>query len=146
MIVQQILKLKASNEVTTVPPGTDVSHVAEILASRKIGTVVVSSDGKTILGIVSERDIVAEVARNGNVCLIAPVEAIMTKAVQCCKCAESADSVLERMTTGRFRHMPVVDAAGDEMVGLISIGDVVKARLMELAAEKDALEGMIKGF
>ncbi|MDR7126555.1 CBS domain-containing protein [Pseudotabrizicola sp. 4114] len=144
MIVQQILKLKASNDVITVPPGADVSHVAEILATRKIGTVVVSSDGKTILGIVSERDIVAEVARNGNVCLIAPVEAIMTKAVQCCKCAESADSVLERMTTGRFRHMPVVE--GDEMVGLISIGDVVKARLMQLAAEKDALEGMIKGF
>ena len=144
MIVQQILKLKASNDVITVPPGADVSHVAEILATRKIGTVVVSSDGKTILGIVSERDIVAEVARNGNVCLIAPVEAIMTRAVQCCKCAESADSVLERMTTGRFRHMPVVEA--DEMVGLISIGDVVKARLMQLAAEKDALEGMIKGF
>ncbi len=144
MIVQQILKLKASNAVTTVPPGTDVSHVAEILATQKIGTVVVSDDGKTILGIVSERDIVAEVARNGNVCLIAPVEAIMTKVVQCCKCAESADSVLERMTTGRFRHMPVVD--GDQMVGLISIGDVVKARLMQLAAEKDALEGMIKGF
>ncbi|MFN4153310.1 MAG: CBS domain-containing protein [Paracoccaceae bacterium] len=144
MIVQQILKLKASNEVTTVPPGTDVSHVAEILASRKIGTVVVSADGKTILGIVSERDIVAEVARNGNVCLIAPVEAIMTKVVQCCACGESADSVLERMTSGRFRHMPVVE--GDEMVGLISIGDVVKARLMQLAAEKDALEGMIKGF
>lgn len=144
MIVQQILKLKASNDVITVPPGADVSHVAEILATRKIGTVVVSSDGKTILGIVSERDIVAEVARNGNVCLIAPVEAIMTKVVQCCKCGESADSVLERMTTGRFRHMPVVE--GDEMIGLISIGDVVKARLMQLAAEKDALEGMIKGF
>ncbi|MFN4130937.1 MAG: CBS domain-containing protein [Paracoccaceae bacterium] len=144
MIVQQILKLKASDEVTTVAPGTEVSHVAEILASRNIGTVVVSRDGKTILGIVSERDIVAEVARNGNVCLVGPVEAIMTKTVQCCKCAESADSVLQRMTTGRFRHMPVME--GDQMVGLISIGDVVKARLMELSAEKDALEGMIKGF
>lgn len=144
MIVQQILKLKASDEVTTVPTGTDVRHVAGILATRKIGTVVVSNDGKTILGIVSERDIVSEVARNGEVCLTAPIETIMTKVVQCCACAESADSVLERMTSGRFRHMPVLEA--DQMVGLISIGDVVKARLMELAAEKDALEGMIKGF
>ena len=144
MIVQQILKLKASKGVTTVPPGTDVAHVAEILASQKIGTVVVSRDGRTILGIVSERDIVAEVARNGNVCLIAPVEAIMTPVVQCCACADSADSVLERMTSGRFRHMPVLE--GDQMIGLISIGDVVKARLMQLAAEKDALENMIKGF
>ncbi len=144
MIVQQILKSKADDGVVTVPPGTDVSHVAEILATRKIGTVIVSVDGKTILGIVSERDIVAEVARNGNVCLIAPVEAIMTKEVQCCDRGDSADSVLERMTAGRFRHMPVVDGA--EMVGLISIGDVVKSRLSQLAMEKDALEGMIKGF
>ncbi|PJF10928.1 CBS domain-containing protein [Pseudorhodobacter sp. MZDSW-24AT] len=144
MIVQQILKLKANTSVTTVPPGTDLCHVAEILATQKIGTVVVSPDGKTILGILSERDIVAEVARSGPSGLTAPVETIMTKAVQSCKSAESADSVLERMTSGRFRHMPVVE--GDQMVGLISIGDVVKARLMELAAEKDALEGMIKGF
>ncbi|WP_103333541.1 CBS domain-containing protein [Pseudotabrizicola formosa] len=144
MIVQQILKLKASSDVTTVPPEADLRHVAEILAARKIGTVVVTQDGNTILGIVSERDIVKEVAQNGAASLTQPVETIMTKVVQCCKAAESADSVLERMTAGRFRHMPVQD--GDQMVGLISIGDVVKARLMELAAEKDALEGMIKGF
>jgi CBS domain-containing protein len=144
MIVQQILKLKADDGVVTVPPGTDVSHVAEIMASRKIGLVVVSSDGKTILGVLSERDIVAEVSRNGNVCLIAPVEAIMTQTVQTCGRHDTADSVLERMTTGRFRHMPVVE--GDHMIGLISIGDVVKARLSQLAMEKDALEGMIKGF
>ncbi|MGV8953927.1 MAG: CBS domain-containing protein [Cypionkella sp.] len=144
MIVQQILKLKADDGVVSVPPGTDVSHVAGIMATRKIGLVVVSADGKTILGVVSERDIVAEVSRNGNVCLIAPVEAIMTKVVQCCGRHEAADTVLERMTNGRFRHMPVVE--GDQMVGLISIGDVVKARLSQLSMEKDALEGMIKGF
>lgn len=144
MIVQQILKLKADNSVFTVPPGTDVSHVAGIMATRKIGLLVVSKDGKTIEGVVSERDIVAEVSRNGNVCLIAPVEAIMTKTVQTCTRSEAANSVLERMTSGRFRHMPVVE--NGEMVGLISIGDAVKARLSELAMEKDALEGMIKGF
>jgi len=68
----------------------------------------------------------------------------MTRAIVTCAPADTAQSVLERMTEGRFRHMPVVE--GGEMVGLISIGDVVKARLDELAAEKDALEGMIKGF
>lgn len=144
MIVQQILKSKADDGVVTVPPGTDVSHVAEIMASRKIGVVIVSTDGKTILGIVSERDIVAEVSRNGNVCLIAPVEAIMTKNVQVCDRGDTSDSVLERMTAGRFRHMPVCE--NNEMVGLISIGDVVKAQLSHLAMEKAALEGMIKGF
>jgi CBS domain-containing protein len=144
MIVQQILKLKADDGVVSVPPGTDVSHVAGIMASRKIGLVVVSKDGKTIEGVVSERDIVAEVSRNGNVCLIAPVEAIMTKVVQTCSRGDAADSVLERMTVGRFRHMPVVE--NGQMVGLISIGDAVKARLSQLSMEKDALEGMIKGF
>jgi CBS domain-containing protein len=144
MIVQQILKLKADLGVITVKPGTAVSHVAGIMTTHKIGLVVVSTDGKTIEGVVSERDIVGEVSRNGNVCLIAPVEAIMTKVVQTCTVSDAADSVLERMTSGRFRHMPVVE--GDQMVGLISIGDAVKARLSELAMEKDALEGMIKGF
>ncbi len=144
MIVQQILKSKADDGVVTVPPGTDVSHVAEIMATRKIGVVIVSTDGKTIMGIVSERDIVAEVSRNGNVCLIAPVEAIMTKDVKVCGRGDNSDSILERMTEGRFRHMPVCE--NGEMVGLISIGDVVKARLSQLSMEKEALEGMIKGF
>ena len=72
------------------------------------------------------------------------VEAIMTSRLVGCTAADQTDAVLQKMTDGRFRHMPVQD--GSRMVGLISIGDVVKARLEELAAEKDALEGMIKGF
>jgi CBS domain-containing protein len=144
MIVQQILKLKADDGVVTVQPGTDVSEVAGIMATRKIGTVVISPDGKQILGIVSERDIVAEVSRNGNVCLIAPVDAIMTKKVVCCARTDTSDEVLEKMTNGRFRHMPVVESG--QLVGLISIGDVVKAHLAHLNMEKEALEGMIKGF
>jgi CBS domain-containing protein len=144
MIVQQILKLKADDGVVTVPPGTDVSHVAGIMATRKIGTVVVSQDGKKIMGIVSERDIVAEVSRNGNVCLIAPIEAIMTADVKTCACNDTSEHVLEQMTHGRFRHMPVVESG--QLVGLISIGDVVKAHLAHLKMEKEALEGMIKGF
>lgn len=144
MIVQQILKLKADDGVVTVPPGTDVSVVAGIMASRKIGTVVISPDGKQILGIVSERDIVTEVSRNGSVCLIAPVDAIMTKKVECCARTDSSQDVLEKMTNGRFRHMPVVESG--QLVGLISIGDVVKSHLAHLNMEKEALEGMIKGF
>jgi len=144
MLVSQILKSKSSYEVVTVPPGASVAEVASILAARRIGTVVVSSDGKHPLGIVSERDIVVEVARNGNACVISKVDAIMTRNVTGCSVSDHADTILQKMTDGRFRHMPVMD--GGVMVGLISIGDVVKARLAELAMEKDALEGMIKGF
>jgi CBS domain-containing protein len=144
MLVQQILKSKGDDGVVTVSPGTSVQKTAELLSSRRIGAVIVSPDGKRAQGIVSERDIVREIGRRGVACLSDPVETLMTAKIITCGRLESTDEVLGRMTDGRFRHMPVIE--GDEMVGLISIGDVVKARLMELAAEKDALEGMIKGF
>lgn len=144
MLVSQILKSKADYAVVTVKPGASVAEVATILAKRRIGTVVVSPDGKHVVGIVSERDIVIEVARNGNACVTSTVESIMTRNVTGCAASDHADDILQTMTNGRFRHVPVMD--GDVMVGLISIGDVVKARLSELAMEKDALEGMIKGF
>ena len=130
MIVQQILKLKADDGVVTVPPGTDVSVVAGIMATRKIGTVVISPDGKQIHGIVSERDIVGEVSRNGNVCLIAPVDAIMTKKVVCCSRSDSSDEVLEKMTNGRFRHMPVVESDGMP----VDVQDKVKAVIRNVEA------------
>ena len=144
MLVQQILKSKGDDGVFTVAPGTTVEQVAEILSSRKIGAVVVSADGKRAKGIVSERDIVRELGRRGAACLTDKVDSLMTAKIVSCTRMESTDVVLSRMTDGRFRHMPVIEDG--IMVGLISIGDVVKARLMELAAEKDALEGMIKGF
>lgn len=144
MLVQQILKSKGDDGVVTVAPGTSVHKVAELLSTRRIGAVIVSPDGKRAQGIVSERDIVREIGRRGAACLADPVESLMTAKIIACTRNESTDEVLGRMSDGRFRHMPVIE--GDEMVGLISIGDVVKARLMELAAEKDALEGMIKGF
>ena len=100
--------------------------------------------GKRVAGILSERDIVRELGRRGVGILAEPVDSLMTAKIIGCTRNESTDEVLGRMTDGRFRHMPVME--GDQMIGLISIGDVVKARLMELAAEKDALEGMIKGF
>ncbi|MBN2906485.1 MAG: CBS domain-containing protein [Rhodobacteraceae bacterium] len=144
MQVQQILKSKPVGGVVTVTPECPVSQAAAELSARHIGSVVVSADGKTVAGIVSERDIVRELGRDGAGCLNGPVAAIMTQSVQGCALTDSADAVLERMTEGRFRHMPVIENGA--MIGLISIGDVVKARLAELGMEKDALEGMIMGF
>ena len=144
MLVQQILTSKGDHGVITVAPGTTVQQVAELLSSKRIGAVIVSADGKAAKGIVSERDIVRELGKRGSACLGDKVESLMTAKIVSCTRAEGTDAVLGRMTDGRFRHMPVIEEG--QMVGLISIGDVVKARLMELAAEKDALEGMIKGY
>lgn len=144
MLVQQILASKGDSGVITVAPGSTVQEVAALLSSKRIGAVIVSADGKAAKGIVSERDIVRELGRRGAACLDDKVESLMTAKIISCTRAEGTDAVLGRMTDGRFRHMPVIEDG--QMVGLISIGDVVKARLMELAAEKDALEGMIKGF
>ncbi len=144
MLVSQILKSKSDGGVVTVAPGTTVAQVAEVLSLRRIGAVVVSHDGKGLIGIVSERDVVRELGRRGPACLTGAVDSIMTARVVTCTPGDLANDVLQKMTDGRFRHLPVM--LGDEMVGLISIGDVVKARLSELAMEKDALEGMIKGF
>ena len=143
MLVHQILKSKSDDAVVTVPPGTKVSDAAKILAERKIGTVVVSADGQTADGILSERDIVRVLAKRGGVILNDPVDSFMTTKLVTCSREDSADSVLQKMTEGRFRHMPVLE--GGQLVGLITLGDVVKARLTELAMEKDALQGMIMG-
>ncbi len=144
MLVQQILKSKSDDGVVTVPPGTLLAKAAELLSSRRIGAVIVSPDGKRVAGILSERDIVRELGRRGAHCLSDTVDNVMTSRVTGCRITDTADMVMQMMTDGRFRHMPVMQ--GDQMVGLISIGDVVKARLSELEHEKDALEGMIKGF
>lgn len=144
MLVSQILKSKRDDGVVSVPPGTTIGRAAEILSSRRIGALVISSDGKKLAGILSERDVVRELGRRGAACLGDTVETIMTARVTTCARTDKADDVLARMTAGRFRHLPVIE--DNHMVGLISIGDVVKARLDELAMEKDALEGMIKGF
>jgi CBS domain-containing protein len=143
MLVHQILREKPEVEVVTVRPGSTVAAAVELLSSRRIGAVIVSRDGKKVAGILSERDIVRELGRRGPECLNDKVDALMTASIIGCTRDESADQVLEKMTVGRFRHMPVMD--GDVMVGLISIGDVVKARLSELSMEKEALTGMIMG-
>lgn len=143
MLVRQILKSKADDGVVTIAPSASVSDAAELLSTRKIGSLVVSSDGKSADGILSERDIVREVGKRGPGCLSEMVGDMMTQNPFTASLDDKADEILGRMTEGRFRHMPVVEAG--EMVGLITLGDVVKARLTELAMEKDALEGMIMG-
>ncbi|KEJ97865.1 CBS domain-containing protein [Pseudosulfitobacter pseudonitzschiae] len=143
MLVQQILQSKSSDEVITVKPGTSVSDAAKILAKHKFGSVVVSRDGTTADGILSERDIVRELAMRGATCLQDPVEAYMTTKLVTCTRQDSVESVLQHMSDGRFRHMPVVEEG--KLVGLITQGDVVKARLSKVSMEKEALQGMIMG-
>lgn len=144
MQVHQVLKSKLMPGVATIPPDATVSQAAAELSARRIGSLVVSGDGNTPVGILSERDIVRELGRSGTGCLTRTVEGIMTRNIQTCAPEDTADAVLTRMTKGRFRHMPVME--NGKMIALISIGDVVKARLSELTMEKDALEGMIMGY
>ena len=143
MTVQRILKSKATDDVITIKPGMSVEDAAGVLSAKRIGSLVVTADGKTPLGILSERDIVREIGKRGPSCLNDKVDDMMTKKVQTCERSERANDVLSRMTEGRFRHMPVME--NGEMVGLITLGDVVKARVTELSMEKEALNGMLMG-
>lgn len=143
MLVHQILKSKSDDAVVTVTPGSKVSEAVQILADRKIGTVVISTDGHKAEGILSERDIVRVLAQKGGAILNDRVDAYMTAKLFTCGRQDNSDEILQRMTDGRFRHMPVIE--GGQLVGLVTLGDVVKARLTELAMEKDALQGMIMG-
>lgn len=144
MLVQQILKSKPDEAVVTLAPGTSLADAAKTLSSHRIGAIIISPDGLKVAGILSERDIVRELGKRGPDCLADLVDDIMTSKIIGCTRSDGSGDVLAKMTAGRFRHMPVMD--GDDMVGLISIGDVVKAQLAELSMEKEALEGMIKGF
>lgn len=143
MFVHQILKSKADDGVLTLGPSAKVTEAVALLTQRRVGTVVISSDGEVPQGIVSERDVVREIGKRGPACLEDKVSVLMTADPVCCGREDKSDDVLAKMTEGRFRHMPVVESG--KMVGLISIGDVVQARLKELSMEKDALQGMIMG-
>ena len=143
MLVHQILKSKTSTGVVTVKSSVKLMEVAKVLGDQGIGMVVVSDDGKTPDGILSERDIVRQLAQVGSGCLDQTVDTYMTRKLVTCSKQDKVEAVLNQMTEGRFRHMPVIE--DDVMVGLISLGDVVKAQLAHLAMEKDALEGMIMG-
>ncbi len=143
MLVGQILKNKAIQESVTIRPDMTIGEAATLLSSRRIGAVIVASNPRTPEGILSERDIVRELGKSGAEALGHKVSEFMTSNLESCRTDDTALAVLERMSTGRFRHMPVMD--GDVMLGVVSIGDVVKARLDQLAMENNALEGMIMG-
>lgn len=152
MLVKQLLSMKPATgkpgieaeTVVTIAPTATLGDAAKLLAERRIGAVVVSSDGKRPEGILSERDIVRQLGNLGPQVLSESIGGTMTRSVQTCTPGDDALTILERMTQGRFRHMPVVDENGD-MLGVVSIGDAVSGRLKELAAEKEALTGMIMG-
>ncbi|WP_420002961.1 CBS domain-containing protein [Arenibacterium sp. LLYu02] len=143
MLVKSILNSKDVAEVITISPEASIADAAKLLSEHGIGTVVVSSDKKTALGILSERDIVRQLAKVGSVCMEHKVEDYMTKKLVTCVQDSNVEDALKKMTEGRFRHMPVVEDG--VLVGIISLGDVVKAQLTEVAMEKTALEGMIMG-
>jgi len=144
MKVSVILKDKSSGDVATIRPERPVSDAVKVLSTRRIGALVVSHSGTDIQGIISERDIIRHLGQSGLGALEQPVDSIMTAPVETCFPSETALEVLARMTAGRFRHMPVTDSNG-QMVGILSIGDVVKARLEEIEAENAAMADMLSG-
>jgi CBS domain-containing protein len=143
MLVGQILKEKDISNIVTIGPDQTIAAAAELLSSKKIGAVIVQSQAGGYDGILSERDVVRELGKEGASVLKRKVSELMTKKLQTCVPDDTALAVLERMSKGRFRHMPVID--NGSLIGLVSIGDVVSARLSQLSMENSALEGMIMG-
>ncbi len=144
MLISQIMAEKAMQGVLTIAPGTKVGEAAEILSQRGIGALIVSEDGVHPAGIITERDIVRELGKRGAGCLGDAVDDLMTRKLVSCAPPDRALRVLQQMTDGHFRHMPVMDDGA--LVGLVSLGDVVKGRLQELAAQNESLKAMIMGY
>jgi len=144
MLISQILKEKPTEGVHRVSPGTSVAEAAQVLSEKRIGGVIVCDGETTPLGILTERDIVRELGKRGAICLDDKVDEIMTRSLISCGPGDRAIKVLQMMTEYRFRHMPVMEDG--KMIGLVSIGDVVKARLDELSNQAEALKNMIMGY
>lgn len=142
VLADQILERKGRN-VSTIAPDATVRAAAEALAAANVGALVVSPDGSALTGIVSERDIVRRLAAEGPQLLDQPVSALMQAEVLTCTGSDSVDQLMHLMSEHRIRHLPVVD--GDAVVGIISIGDVVKTRVDELETEKSQLVDYIRG-
>jgi CBS domain-containing protein len=140
MRIADLLRHKGS-EVATVAPGTSVESLLGELARHNIGAMVVIDDAGTVVGIVSERDVVRRLNEHGAGLLEAPVSRIMTRSVVTCDPHETVDSLAAIMTERRIRHMPVV--ADGRLVGIISIGDVVKSRIEQLESDREQLESYI---
>jgi CBS domain-containing protein len=142
MLISDVLRVKGT-QVITVTPDTTVRQLVAILAEHRIGAVVVSHDGITVEGIVSERDVVQALARQGAAVMSAQVTAIYTAQVHTVTPQSPIEDVMLMMTERRVRHAPVV--ADGRLQGIVSIGDVVKIRLGELQAERTALTDYITG-
>jgi CBS domain-containing protein len=141
MTVKAILEAKGGS-VITIDPTASLEEAAKILADRRIGALVVTGPEQRIVGIVSERDIVAMLAARGCHALDVPLTAVMTRKVTTCSSSDTISTIMERMTDGKFRHVPVVEQG--KLTGIISIGDVVKHRLQEMENEQNALRDYIQ--
>jgi CBS domain-containing protein len=140
--IASVLQRKGS-EVVSIRPDVTISEAADILAEHNIGALVVSVDGDAVAGIISERDIVRDLAEFGASCLDKSVGELMTSPVTTCSSHATTDEVMAIMTEGRIRHVPVVDEG--HLVGIVSIGDVVKSRMDELQLQKEGLEDYVTG-
>ena len=141
MKIADVLAAKdRGREVVSIAPEAGVRDLLALLAEHNVGAVVVSADGTTLDGIVSERDVVRHLHHDGTV-VNNTVRAIMTREVEVCRPDAGLDEVMETMTRRRFRHLPVV---GDEgLEGVVSIGDVVKAKIGQLEFERDQLDSYV---
>ena len=140
MTVRTILDTKG-HHILSIEPEEKLSAAVKILGERKIGAVLVMSNGG-VEGILSERDIVRVVGERGASVLDEPVSEVMTRKVVSCRESDTVAAIMEMMTNGKFRHLPVLE--GDRVVGLISIGDIVKWRVQEYENEQEALRQYIK--
>ena len=140
MLVKQIFKLK-DDRIITVQPGDTVATATEILKRENIGALMVSGADGELAGILSERDIVRAMPKHGPDLFALTVEQLMTREVITCSSEDRVHDLMKKMTAGRFRHMPVVE--GGTLVGIISIGDLVKSRLEELETETSQLRDYI---
>ena len=142
MRIRDVLRRKGATVVTITPDRT-VTQLLESLAEHRVGALVVSRDGATIDGIVSERDVVRRLHSDGPGVLAQPIHAIMTASVRTCRVEDTVDDLMRLMTEHRFRHVPVV--TDGRLAGIVSIGDVVKARLDEMEYETTSLRSFIHG-
>ena len=143
MLVQRILDHKDGSGIIDTSPEASVGDAAEVLAKRRIGAIIVRDNDENLAGILSERDIVRGLAAHGPGVLEMRVGELMTREVVTCTPESTVEAVMVQMTEGRFRHLPV--AGDDGLVGMISIGDVVNSRLIELQEETSQLRAFIAG-
>jgi CBS domain-containing protein len=141
MTVRAILDTKG-HQVETVQPGAKLSAAVKLLGEKKIGAVLVLNMAERIEGVLSERDIVRVLSERGAEVLDEPISNVMTRKVVSCKQSDTVGAIMEMMTLGKFRHLPVVEDG--QLVGLISIGDIVKWRVQEYEREQEALREYIK--